>query len=151
VNSRGIVSEIEQDDQARWRELWRGYLDFYETTLPDEVYRRTWERLMSKSGTLRGLCVRDPQSGAMLGIVHFLLHESAWTDRSICYLQDLFVAPEARGRGLGHRLIEAVAEEARRLDCARLYWLTQESNVTARQLYDKLAAYKGFIRYDYPL
>ncbi|MFL6463035.1 MAG: GNAT family N-acetyltransferase [Bryobacteraceae bacterium] len=146
-----MISEMRQEDQRRWKELWRGYLDFYQTTLPDEVYERTWARLMDKSGTLRGFCARHPSSGTALGIVHFLLHESAWTDRPICYLQDLFVAPEARGQGHGRDLIEAVAEEARQLNCARLYWLTQENNSTARQLYDRLAAYQGFIRYDYKL
>lgn len=100
---------------------------------------------------MRGFCVRDPDSGTIVGIVHFLFHESAWTDRMICYLQDLFVAPEARGHGYGKSLIEAVAEEARRLNCARLYWLTQESNSTARQLYDRVASHEGFIRYDYKL
>ncbi len=146
-----IVSEMRREDQARWKELWRGYLDFYQATLPDEIYERTWRRLMDKSGTLRGLCVRDPSDETMLGIVHFLFHESAWTDKWICYLQDLFVAPEARGQGHGRRLIEAVADEARRRDCHRLYWLTQENNSTARQLYDKLASYQGFVRYDYSL
>ena len=142
---------MQQEDQGRWKELWKGYLDFYQTTLPDEAYGRTWERLMNKNGTLRGFCARDPVSGAMVGIVHFLFHEHAWTDQPICYLQDLFVAPEARGYGYGRHLIEAVAGEARRLNCARLYWLTQENNRTARQLYDRLAAYQGFVRYDYKL
>ncbi len=151
MNGQEIVSELRQEDQARWKELWRGYLDFYQTTLPDEVYGRTWERLMSKSGTLRGFCARDPLHGTILGIVHFLFHESAWTDRAVCYLQDLFVAPEARGHGYGRRLIEAVAAEARRSNCARLYWTTQETNLTARQLYDRLATYGGFIRYEYKL
>src|SRR4051794_35357481 len=113
MSSPNIVGEMRQEDQERWKELWRGYLDFYETKLPDEIYQRTWERLITKSGTLRGFCVREPLSETMLGIVHFLLHESAWTDRPICYLQDLFVAPEARGCGYGRHLIEVVAEEAR--------------------------------------
>lgn len=151
MSRREIVSELRHEDKERWKELWKGYLDFYQTTLPNETYERTWERLMDQTGTLRGLCARDPSNGVMLGIVHFLLHESAWTDRPICYLQDLFVAPEAREYGYGRRLIEAVAEEARRLHCARLYWSTQESNHTARQLYDRLAAYNGFIRYEYKL
>ena len=151
MSRQGIVGELRQEDQGRWRELWRGYLEFYQAALPDEIYTRTWERLISKSGTLRGLCARDPLSGMMTGIVHFLLHEHAWTVQPVCYLQDLFVAPEARGQGYGRYLIEAVAEEARRLNCPRLYWLTQENNRTARQLYDRLAAYNGFVRYDYKL
>jgi GNAT superfamily N-acetyltransferase len=148
---RGLISELRPEDHGRWKELWSRYIEFYRATLPDEVYERTWQRLLERSGTLRGFCVRDGNNGTIVGIVHFLFHESAWTDRMICYLQDLFVVSEARGHGHGRRLIEAVAEEARRLNCARLYWLTQESNTTARQLYDKVASHEGFIRYDYKL
>lgn len=151
MTNRGIISEFRQEDHPRWKELWSEYIEFYRSTVPDAVYERTWQRLLERSGTLRGFCVRDPDSGIIVGIVHFLFHESAWTDRMICYLQDLFVASEARGHGYGRSLIEAVAEEARRLNCLRLYWLTQDSNTTARQLYDKVASHEGFIRYDYKL
>jgi len=48
-------------------------------------------------------------------------------------------------------LIEAVPRAARARRAAPLYWLTQETNETARRLYDGLARYRGFIRYDYSL
>jgi ribosomal protein S18 acetylase RimI-like enzyme len=44
-------------------------------------------------------------------------------------------------------LIAAVEERARRAGASRVYWLTQESNVAARALYDKLAERSGFIQY----
>jgi GNAT superfamily N-acetyltransferase len=68
-----------------------------------------------------------------------------------CYLQDLFVAEAARGRGAARALIERVAEMARIRGVTRLYWNTQEDNARARLLYDKVARFNGFIRYDYPL
>lgn len=86
----------------------------------------------------------------MVGIAHFLYHGSTWADR-ICYLQDLFTAPEARGCGVARKLIEAVAHHARDAGASRCYWLTQESNAVARMLYDRVAKYNGFIRYDFPL
>jgi GNAT superfamily N-acetyltransferase len=85
-----------------------------------------------------------------VGIAHYLFHTNVWTQR-VCYLQDLFVDPLARGRGVARALIEAVAEVARDRDATRLYWLTQHHNTTARSLYDKVARNNGFIRYDYPL
>jgi GNAT superfamily N-acetyltransferase len=86
----------------------------------------------------------------LVGIAHYLFHTSAWA-RCTCYLQDLFTAPQARGKGAARALIEAVAAAARERGATRYYWLTQEHNATARLLYDKVATYKGFIRYDYPL
>lgn len=79
--------------------------------------------------------------------MHYLFHRSMWTIGNYCYLQDLFVAEEARGLGLGRALIEAVYEAARNVGASRVYWLTQESNKTARALYDKLAERSGFIQY----
>ena len=145
------VAEFNESDRERWSELWTEYLTFYQTSLPAETYNRSWQRLIEKTGTLRGLCIREKQSKRIMGITHFLFHESTWTDRSICYLQDLYVDRSARGLGLGRRLIEAVAERAREGNCARLYWLTQENNASARMLYDKIASFKGFIRYEYAL
>ena len=70
-----------------------------------------------------------------------------WTIGNYCYLQDLFTAPEARGRGAGRALIEAVYERANSAGASRVYWLTHESNATARALYDTLADRPGFIQY----
>jgi GNAT superfamily N-acetyltransferase len=80
-----------------------------------------------------------------------LFHDHAWSRVPTCYLQDLFVDPVARGGGYGRALIEAVADAARERGADRLYWLTQETNDTARRLYDRLARYSGFIVYRYPL
>jgi GNAT superfamily N-acetyltransferase len=85
--------------------------------------------------------------GKLAGIVHYLFHRSCWTIGNYCYLQDLFVADDARKLGLGRALIEAVEQEARARGASRVYWLTHESNTVARALYDKLAESPGFIQY----
>ena len=79
--------------------------------------------------------------------MHYIFHRSTWTIGNYCYLQDLFTAEEARGKGAGQALIEAVYERAREAGASRVYWLTQESNEVARRLYDKLADRPGFIQY----
>jgi GNAT superfamily N-acetyltransferase len=89
--------------------------------------------------------------GTLKGIVHYLFHRSNWTVADVCYLQDLFVASDARGAGLGRALIEAVAEKARAAGSPRLYWMTHEDNRTARALYDAVAERSGFIQYRKPL
>lgn len=86
----------------------------------------------------------------MVGIAHYLFHATTWSGE-ICYLQDLFTAPGARGLGVATALIHAVGEAARRREAVKLYWMTRDNNLTARALYDKVARYKGFIRYDYSL
>jgi GNAT superfamily N-acetyltransferase len=141
------IAPLTPADRGEWDVLARGYKAFYEDPQPDSVYERTWTRLMAGDG-IRGLGAR--LDGRLAGIAHYMFHPNSWT-ADVCYLQDLFTAPEARGRGVARALIDAVADAARAHGCAKYYWLTRESNETARALYDKVARFKGFVRYDYPL
>lgn len=142
------VGPLDQADRPRWAELWREYLQFYATTMPDTVYDHAWARIQAGTA-LHGLAAR--QDRRIVGITHFLFHESAWTLTPVCYLQDLFVDRQARGQGAARALIEAVGAEARKRHATRMYWLTQDHNETARRLYDRVAKHSGFIRYEYPL
>ncbi len=142
------IGPLEPGDRARWAELWRLYLQFYQIELPAAVYESTWSRLLD-GRELCGLAARD--GGEIVGLTHFLFHSSCWTLTPVCYLQDLFTDPARRNRGAARALIGAVAATARAAGSTRLYWLTQDHNETARALYDKVAKHTGFIRYEYPL
>lgn len=142
------ITRLHPEDRPRWAELWRAYLAFYETALPEEQYDDTWGRLLHDTA-VHGLAAR--RTGTIVGITHFLFHAHCWTTASACYLQDLYVDEAVRGTGAGRALIEAVAERARERAASRLYWLTQGSNTTARWLYDAIARDSGFTRYEYKL
>lgn len=147
-----LITPIAPSDRGSWEELWRGYLEFYETELPPEIYDHTWRRLIATEGPIRGLGARlGSTSAPVVGIAHYLFHPHAWTVREVCYLQDLFVDATYRRGGVGRRLIEAIAAVARARGCHRLYWTTKEDNSTARALYDRIGRFNGFIRYDYEL
>ncbi|MGW1498360.1 N-acetyltransferase family protein [Streptomyces mirabilis] len=141
------IGPLREEDRAAWEALARGYKAFYRTAVPDEGYEETWQRL--RGGTeFHGLGAWS--QGKLVGIAHYLFHPTFWMEDS-CYLQDLFVDEAARGRGVARMLIEKVADASRERGASRFYWTTQEDNTTARALYDKVASFKGFIRYDYPL
>jgi len=141
------IGRLDQADRAAWEILFRGYIDFYQRTLPQEMYDRAWGEF--QEGT-RMHALGATISSRLVGIAHFLVHANT-SAPDVCYLQDLFTAPQARGQGAGTALIGAVADWARAEGCSTLYWQTQESNVTARRLYDQLAVNDGFIRYRMPL
>lgn len=134
-------------DRADWAELFRGYNSFYGRTLPPELYDRAWREFQT-GDRMHALAAR--LDGRIVGIAHFLVHASTSAD-DVCYLQDLFTAPEARGKGVARALIGAVEAWARDRGCARVYWHTHESNTTARRLYDRVAINRGFIQYQLPL
>ncbi len=140
------IRRLEPQDHHHWDGLWRGYLEFYETVIPDEVSELTWRRLLDPEGSIRGFCAAE-ESGDLLGIVHYLFHPVTWAAGPRCYLEDLFTAKEARGRGVGRALIEAVYSEADKRGADQVYWLTQESNATARRLYDQVAKPTTFMKY----
>jgi GNAT superfamily N-acetyltransferase len=140
-----LVLPLTASDRRQWDALARAYKAFYHTVLPDSAYDGTWHRLLRMDG-IQGLGARV--DGRLVGITHFLFHTGIWSPRA-CYLEDLFVAPDARGRGVARALIESVAWHARAEGAARLYWLTHETNTTARALYDRVAARSGFIEYEY--
>ena len=142
-----VIGPFQRSERTAWEKLARGYNDFYETELPDRDYDRAWDRLL-QDRDIHGLGAR--LDGQLIGIAHYLFHASIWRDSS-CYLQDLFVDETVRGQGAARRLIDAVADAARQRGAVRYYWQTKQDNTRARALYDKVARFRGFIRYDYAL
>jgi GNAT superfamily N-acetyltransferase len=151
-----VVAALSPGDRPAWEELARGYKAFYRTPTTEEQYEAAWRQLQDGGSRFCGLgaYLNDAPDGepasALVGIVHYLFHPLMWYGDA-CYLQDLFVAEAARGQGAARALIERVAEIARNRGATRLYWTTQEGNARARLLYDKIARFNGFIRYDYSL
>jgi GNAT superfamily N-acetyltransferase len=141
-----VIRTLRPGDRAQWDKLWQGYLTFYETALPEEVTELTWRRLMDPEAPILGFCAEDAD-GVLLGIVHYLFHPVTWAAGPRCYLEDLFTAAEARGKGVGRALIEAVYEAADKRGADQVYWLTATTNATARQLYDQVATATSFIKY----
>ena len=144
-----IIRPVESADQSVWRQLWSQYLAFYGTDVSDAVYASTFQRLMAgNAGDLRefrgALAWKD---GEAVGLVHFLFHRHNWKIEDVCYLQDLFVSADVRGIGLGRQLVEHVYHAADLHGATSVYWLTQEANQTARQLYDRLAQKTDFVHY----
>ena len=144
-----VVRPVARADLAAWKPLWDDYNAFYgrsaETALPDAVTQMTWSRLFDAYEPMHALVAE--LDGRIVGLTHFLFHRSTIAIGPNCYLQDLFTAPAARGRGVARTLIEAVCERARAAGSPRVYWLTHETNETARRLYDQVAERSGFIVY----
>ena len=138
-----IVTPTE-DDREGWEALYRGYMAFYEQSFDAAFYDTAWQRFLADT-EVHARVARD--GDALVGLVHFLRHANTW-GADVCYLQDLFTAPQARGHGVGRALIEAVVGWAREQGCSDVYWLTHTTNRTARRLYDSVAADRGFIQYE---
>ncbi|HEV7610357.1 MAG TPA: GNAT family N-acetyltransferase [Steroidobacteraceae bacterium] len=139
------IVPISQNHDAAWLPLWRGYQAFYKTDIPPEVSEVTWSRLLDPEEPMGAALAWDGPRA--VGLVHHIRHRSCWTIGDYLYLQDLFVSPDARGAGVGRKLIEHVYGLARDQGCARVHWLTHETNTDAMLLYDRIAERSGFLQY----
>lgn len=141
------IRPVEAGDRRGWAPLWRAYLAFYDAQVPEAQDQATFDRLLSEDpNDFHGLVAEADDR--LVGLAHYLFHAHAWRQERVCYLQDLFAAPEVRGQGVGRRLVEAVYAAADEAGAPRVWWLTQESNATARRLYDRVGRLSPFVRYD---
>lgn len=140
------IRELRSSDRQRWDELWNGYLEFYEQQLPAATTDILWRRLIDPDDQPYGLVALD-DTDRVVGFVHHHFHLSTWSPAGYCYLEDLFVDPSCRGAGTGRALIEAVYLAADKRGATRVYWHTEQSNIRAQALYDKVAVLTPFIQY----
>lgn len=140
------IRPLQASDQAEWHRLWTDYLTFYNSSVTEEIYETTFSRLMDPQILDRQALVAEGASG-LVGLVHFVFHGHNWRVEDVCYLQDLYADPKARGQGVGRKLIEAVYAAADANGTPYVYWTTQDFNQTARLLYDRIGTLTPFIKY----
>ena len=140
------IRSLSAKDQADWRRLWTAYLEFYNSSVTEEVYQTTFTRLLDANRPQQNALIAL-NDGQAVGLVHYIFHPHNWRVEDVCYLQDLYTDPSVRGKGIGRALIKAVYEAADANGTPAVYWLTQDFNETARRLYDRVAALTSFIKY----
>jgi GNAT superfamily N-acetyltransferase len=141
------IRELTLADRDAWEPLWQGYLRFYEEDLADDVSDDVFGRLARREDAMAGWVAEADGVDGLAGLVHVVVHPSTWSVDHVVYLEDLFVAPEARGTGLGRALIEQVYAYAGERG---VYWQTQATNTTARALYDRIGRHSGAVIYERP-
>jgi GNAT superfamily N-acetyltransferase len=145
-----VIRPLQKQDEDHWRMLWKDYLAFYKTELPEAIYQSSFARMLEGNAGMPGefhghLAVL---SGRPVGLAHFVFHRTGWKIENVCYLQDLYAVPDVRGTGVGRALIESVYAAADQQGAPAVYWLTQDFNTQARVLYDRIGKLTPFIRYN---
>ena len=141
------IRPLVANDRVAWEKLFRGYVTFYKASVADDVIEETFRRLLSGEAHVHQALVAVDERDQPIGLAHILFHRSTWSKTWYCYLEDLFVDPEIRAKGVGRALIEAIYVKADAQGCTRTYWSTQEFNYRARGLYDQVATKSPFLQY----
>jgi GNAT superfamily N-acetyltransferase len=147
ANGRYIVRATTPQDREAWVDMWRGYCDFYEASVSDAVTDATWRRMLDADSSIFGLVAASRATGAAVAFANYVVHPFTWSELPACYLEDLFVRPEARGTGAGSALLQHLIALGGAHGWARLYWMTRESNCAARRVYERFCARDDFVRY----
>ncbi|GGP24108.1 GNAT family N-acetyltransferase [Silvimonas iriomotensis] len=137
-------------DHDTWLALWQNYCAFYHSALPQDVNATLWQRLLDPQSPVNGLIALD-DAGQALGICHYVCHPHTWSARNVCYLEDLFVSPDARRMGIASQLIAALQAQGKRENWNRIYWITHTDNTAARAVYDRVARRSDHVRYEIAL
>lgn len=140
-----VIRPLKAEDKEKWLQLFADYQAFYRADVPAEIVEVTWNRFFDESSRMHGLGAE--LDGDLIGITHYLFHESTWEERPTCYLEDLFVQPSARGSDAAKQLILGVEKKAHESNAASVYWHTQQYNSRARSLYDTITSPTSFIVY----
>jgi GNAT superfamily N-acetyltransferase len=140
-----LIRSLLPSDEPAWRRLWQGYCDFYGAQVLEHVTARTWSRILDPDSAV--MCVVAEVDRQVVGFANCVVHEATWETQPVCYLEDLFVDPAARGRGAGRALLEWLRNAMRAEGWARLYWVTRRDNAAARALYDQFTPADEFVRY----
>ena len=139
------IRAVRSEDFETWLSLWEGYNSFYKRSIPQDVTHKTWKHFLDPQESVHALvAVVD---GEVVGFTAYLFHRHTAMISDVCYLQDLYTKEKFRGRGIGKSLIQSVSDRAKENGSIQVYWMTHESNETARALYDKVAKHSGFIVY----
>lgn len=144
-----LTRPLQASDYPHWRELWQGYLTFYETSLSEDQTELTWVRLLDPKFGMHALVAE--LDGQLVGFAHYSFTHSTWAENRDVYLEDLFVNPSVRGQGLGRLLISELTEIAKTEGGRKVYWETHKDNQLARKFYDSVGKLSDFVKYSRPV
>jgi len=145
------IRNLEPGDESDWRDLWKGYCEFYQTEMPNDITDATWGRLLDTKDTTMFCLVAHDENDVVAGFVNCVLHPITWSKDPVCFLEDLFVDPEVRNQGLAQALIAAVKDRGMKEGWLRIYWRTRRDNAIARTVYEKTADLADWVIYEIPL
>lgn len=144
------IRQAGSQDRAAWEPLWRGFCTHFDADLSPAVIDGLWQRIVDPAQPIHCLLAFDAE-GRPVGMTHYVLHLHTWSLRAICYLEDLYVSPDARGSGAAPAMIAGLKEIGQAEGWRRIYWHTHDDNYRARSLYDRVAKRTNYVRYDIDL
>lgn len=140
------VTEAKAADYDAWASLYRGYADFYQVAVNDDILQQVWGWIMDPAQAFYCHVACD-ENGELIGLIHYRAMASPLRGKMVGFLDDLFVAPKARRQGVAQALLYELKQQAQSHDWPFVRWITAEDNHRARALYERLADKTQWLTY----
>jgi ribosomal protein S18 acetylase RimI-like enzyme len=144
-----VVGELSLQDKSQWQALYRGYAEFYQVPMNQEVLDTVWSWIFDKNNAFYALVAKDG-AGQCLGLMHYRAMPSPLRGKIVGFLDDLFIKPEFRGQGIVEALYQGLNESAVQKGWSFVRWITAENNYRGRGVYDKLSDKTHWVTYQKP-
>jgi GNAT superfamily N-acetyltransferase len=143
---------VTEDDLAELLPLVRAYCDFYEVEPSDEDLLELSRALLVDPDREGVQLIARNEQGAAVGFATVFWSWTTLSAARIGIMNDLYVAPAARGTGMADALIQACAHECRLHGAATLDWQTARDNERAQRVYERIGATRSeWIDYSLPV
>jgi GNAT superfamily N-acetyltransferase len=144
------VRALGDKDFFSWLGLFEGYSEFYKSELTDEKALQVWSWIIDKNHVLTGAVALN-EAGDFVGLAHYRSVPDTLSATNKLFLDDLFVAEDARGQGTGRALMEFAREYARAHKMTEIQLITAADNSTAQILYDEMGTRTQWVTYEIPV
>ena len=132
-----MIRPIKIEDKKDWEKLYRGYADFYKVEMNDEILATVWKWLFDQKHEVSGLVYEEKSK--VIALAHYRKMPSPLRGKYIGFLDDLFVDPNHRRKGIGEKMIEELNAISRRNNWNLVRWITRDDNTKAKSLYEKFS------------
>ena len=140
------VRPVAKRDRQDWDTLFKAYCKFGGDQQTAGMRDRVWDWIHDE--TAQTTCfIAAHDAGDVIGFVHFREYERPMPATKGAYIDDMFVSPSARGKGVVDQLIGSVGEYAKKQGLDVVRWMTSDTNYRARSVYDRHATKSNWITY----
>ena len=140
------IRRLQFSDFEAWHPLW---VLNNEGQITDQITKHTWRNITNKNYSVYGLCAEEDSD--MIGILHFIIHPVTGSLSPVCYMQDLFIHPDHRRKGIAQALLEELNAIGQQEKWNRIYWLAEHKNIAAQKLYENIGVKLDFSLHVLPL
>ena len=141
-----MIREIKFSDKEEWKDLYRGYADFYKVEMNEEILKTVWGWLHDKSHDVKGIVYEHENK--IVGFAHYRRMPRPLRGKYVGFLDDIYVEPKQRGKKIGEKLIHALNKISKKNNWDLIRWINQDNNRRAKSLYDRVAKKTSWSLYE---